>query len=421
MINASNNPFSCQPAVIGLNNQILELGTITRVTNTFTFSLGFKWEINSQIFQNTTTFDYTPLAATTGYKRIDIAVLNTNNEIEFLAGTESDTIALRPTIPVNNLLLTQWNIDGATIEDSETPLLGSDFVKKTFAQPFSFTGTGEHATIPLDPLGREEIRLTNASLVSIGGFDLSLITGNPSAEVPYLGKRYRIRNLTGVDVTLLNDYIMPDIIFYSRDGEDVIIPNGHEIEIIYAGGAFAEGLRSWSVAAPSNAKRIYQFDTVAFQRFSFPANSNLVNFDTKYAIGYAQTTTDSGTTNFLTWLGQTGNNATFHFIAPFDMKLIRNQSLGGYSGSWQGFDLRFCLGYFEPIYDGSTAPYVTKTNITSLIDKNFPTLNGYVDMREDIVGGLTIPKGAVCAFSYAHLRPFRVTGYINTSLIFEEI
>lgn len=245
MIQGSNNPFSCTPAVVGLNNQIIELGTISRVDDTFTFSTGFKWMINSQNYENTTTFDYTPDPATTDFKRIDVAVLNQNNEIEFLAGTESDTIALRPTIPVNNLLLTQWNINGSSIEDSVDPLIGDVFVKKSFAQPYIFNGTGSNQEIPLDALGRTEIRLNNSSLVSVKGFNLSLITGNSSAEVPYIGKEYVIRNITGVDITILHNDLSAGLLFLSKDGSNVLIPNGESLTIKYGGGGFYEGLRSW--------------------------------------------------------------------------------------------------------------------------------------------------------------------------------
>lgn len=246
MIQGSNNPFSCTPAVVGLNNQIIELGTISRVDDTFTFSTGFKWMINSQNYENTTTFDYTPAPATTDFKRIDVAVLNQNNEIEFLAGTESDTIALRPTIPINNLLLTQWNINGSTIEDSVDPLIGEAFIKKSFAQPYLFDGSGTNQEIPLDPLGREEIRLTNESLESVKGFNLSLITGVPSAEVPFIGKEIRIRNLTGRDVEFKHSDLTAGLIFLARNNSDVVIPDNEDLIIKYGGGGFYEIDKSWS-------------------------------------------------------------------------------------------------------------------------------------------------------------------------------
>lgn len=246
MINASNNPFSCEPAVIGLNNQILELGTISRVDDTFTFSVGFKWEINSQIFQNTITFDYTPAAATTGYKRIDIAVLNTNNEIEFLAGTESDTIALRPTIPLNNLLLTQWNIDAATIGDSETPLVGSEYVEKSFASSYAYPSiTGTDAVIPLPANGASTIIVNNSSLISIAGFDLSLITGNPNAKVPYLGKEYTLENQTNNNITLKHLSSVA-IEFFALDKTDLIIPPGKSVRFNYGGSQVKETFKNWN-------------------------------------------------------------------------------------------------------------------------------------------------------------------------------
>lgn len=120
-ITGSNNPFPCDPVVFANANAIISLGTITRVGNVFTFSVGFVWKISGVTYQNTAPVVITIAEATEGFNRIDNALLNTANTIELQQGAESETIALQPTFPDNTILLTTWNISGETIGDTVTP------------------------------------------------------------------------------------------------------------------------------------------------------------------------------------------------------------------------------------------------------------------------------------------------------------
>ena len=246
-ITGSNNPFACEPVVFANANTIVSLGTITRDGNEFTFSVGFVWKINGVTYQNTAPVVITIAEASTGFERIDNALLNTSNSIELQQGLESETIALKPVAPDTNIVLTSWNISGTTIGDTEDPIIGTSFVKKSFTAPFISAVTGADAIIPLDPNGYSEIRLTDADLTSIAGFDLSLITGNPSAEVPYNGKPYIIRNLTGNDIIIKNeDYTNADNPFYLSGGADLVFPNGQAIYVLYDAAGFNEIFKSWS-------------------------------------------------------------------------------------------------------------------------------------------------------------------------------
>lgn len=391
MINASNNPFSCEPAVIGLNNQILELGTISRVDDTFTFSVGFKWEINSLIFQNTTTFDYTPAAATTGYKRIDIAVLNTNNEIEFLAGTESNTIALRPTIPLNNLLLTQWNIDGATIEDSETPLVGSDYVKKSFAQAFAFNGTGADNVIPLDPLGRSEIRLLGTGLTSISGFDLSLITGNASAEVPYIGKIYMLVNLTGADVTLKHSDGSADILFLAKESTDLVIPNGERLTMIY-GVDFEEAFRSWGgTSGVSSSKKSFTIEIPINQNIAASASwySRLTITHNIFNATFSTNGSLTPTNDFSDHGNQTPCN-----IVPFDCK-IKSVIIRGHTNS-TATNVRFVVIKSDTLVSNQSTILNSDIIADKTVSTSSPTANVYHAefIGSDLDTTVTVLKGS---------------------------
>ncbi len=236
-ITASSNPFSCYPVIIGNNLAIIQLGTINRIENDFIFSVGFKWKINNQTYQNQLETTLTINEASDGNKRIDVAILTVNNTIELLSGTESEGIAIRPIIPENAILLTEWNIDGAIVNDNSAPITGLDFIKKSFSKHFIFSETGTNLSIPLNPNGYSEIRLNNNDTTSISGVDLSLINGNASAELPYEGKFYLLRNISSVDKIILHNSNAADIPFYTENQEDLILPAGKSLLFSYYNGA----------------------------------------------------------------------------------------------------------------------------------------------------------------------------------------
>lgn len=285
-INQIRDALNYLSNLTGVGSGITNDSGFAFVGTDFVINALFSWKFNGVDYVLDDALSIPVPYTAAGKHRTDVIVAR-NGSIIKLTGLEYniDVPAPAPTYnQITDLFITDFEVKESGYGTALPALVGSDFLKKTFLQPFAYTGTGEHAIIPLDPLGREEIRLTNASLVSVGGFDLSLITGNPSAEVPFLGKRYRLKNLTGADVTILNDYMTPDIIFYARDLEDVVIPNGHELELIYAGGVFYEGLRSWSAGGASGIQLIYKqttdqplyvIDTSAVILYSYliPANT----------------------------------------------------------------------------------------------------------------------------------------------------
>lgn len=195
----------------------------------------------------TTTVINTPFTTAVDLEREDWLVFNTvSGNVERVEGDETAGVVVPPSLPANCVFIAPLSITDTTVGVAEQPFIGEAFVKKSFAQPFLFNGSGTNQEIPLDPLGREEIRLTNASLESVKGFNLSLITGVPSAEVPFIGKEYTIRNLTGTDVTLKHNDLTAGLIFLARNSEDVVIPDNEDLTIKYGGGGFYEYLRSWS-------------------------------------------------------------------------------------------------------------------------------------------------------------------------------
>lgn len=130
-ISGTNNPFSCNPVVFSAVNSIISLGPITRVGNVFTFGVGFVWKINGTTYRNTIPFEFYIIEAPSGYSRIDNALLTTANTIELQQGLASETIAIRPTFPENNILLTSWNISSDAIGNPREPITGNSSYKGT--------------------------------------------------------------------------------------------------------------------------------------------------------------------------------------------------------------------------------------------------------------------------------------------------
>lgn len=224
-ITGTNNPFACDPVIFTATNSIIALGTITRVGNAFTFSVGFVWKINGTIYQNAAPITITVAEADAGYNRIDNAILNTSNSIELQQGLPSNAVALQPVEPENAILLTSWDISGASVSEEVPPIVGSNFLQKEFekSQVVNMSGTG--VVIPLNIKGRNNIIL-NGAMTGVVGFSLVNLAANPAnAEYPHEGKDYYIQNKTGHDVTLKNFDTTVDIPFVLKNGADLVVPN----------------------------------------------------------------------------------------------------------------------------------------------------------------------------------------------------
>lgn len=254
-INGTNNPFPCDPVIYTASNTIIAVGTITRNANVFTFSAGFKWRINGVVYENTAPINITVAVASSGKYRIDNALLNTSNSIELQQGLESDTIAIRPAYPENTILLTSWNVFGEIIDNNIDPIEGSDFVKKSFAYYFNANISGVEASIPFDAAGKTEIRLTNPDLESIASINITELNNVNTAERPYPGKPYLVRNLTGNAITILHDAELDGNIqgqrprFYAfalKEAQDLTLPNNEAILFHFTDGKMVEIFRSWS-------------------------------------------------------------------------------------------------------------------------------------------------------------------------------
>lgn len=287
MINGTNNPFSCSPVVFSASNTIISLGTISRVGNVFTFSVGFVWRINGTIYQNSAPISLTITEAADGFKRIDNAILNASNSIELQQGLESSAVALQPIVPETNILLTSWNIYGDAIDDQLTPNVGNNFLQKEYEKSQVVNTSGNAVVIPLNIKGRNNIIL-NGALTGVVGFSLTNLNANPAnAEYPHEGKDYYIQNKTGHAVTLKNFDTTVDIPFLSKDGNDIVVPNNGIVFFKNSSNVLQEIFRSWEnknasisntttyTSAPTTANQILSILEIPANTF---ANDDIINF-----------------------------------------------------------------------------------------------------------------------------------------------
>lgn len=232
-------------------DRIISLGTETIVGNEYTYE-GYTWQLGGvQINNIGNPIQIVLPSATTGFKRNDISVFKADGTIERIAGIETDgEIVSPPDVPEGTLYFKTYFIDGNIVEsEPEPPVIdGSIFKKKSESAGYSDpTLSGSNAVIQLRPEGYSLYAFSNAGLVSIDGFGLDLITGNPSAEVPYPGKDILIYNNKAGNLTLKHDGSgTADVKFLLEGGVDLIIPAGGKVWLKY-GPSYCEMIfKSWS-------------------------------------------------------------------------------------------------------------------------------------------------------------------------------
>lgn len=200
--------FAEQLEIIGYQSRITAVGKVDRDGNTFTFRVGFQWLINNVEHANTQDIDITIDEAQEGFKRIDIAIVNSSNNIVLIKGEESEGIAVQPVTPPGTLFLCSWDIDGSNISDPSEPTIGAFVEKKEFGDIIvNLNSTQE--VLNFDTQGRNTYRIRkedDVAAISISGFVYDdLDTASKYANAPYNGKLLFIINETGLPVPLIHD------------------------------------------------------------------------------------------------------------------------------------------------------------------------------------------------------------------------
>lgn len=236
----------------GNYNQLLSIGAISVVGTEITIPTGANWVINSTNYSNINDVVLEIPLSATGTNRIDILVGNASNEIILINGEETEGIAVAPPTPFDAVFITQINVTDGSIGTPADPILGTQFKKKTESLSFGdTTTTGTNAVIPFRPNGSSYYVFYNDLLESIAGFDLSLITGNANADVPYPGKDLIIANNTANPITLVHDGAA-EVNFFFLDELDLVIPAGERVWLRYGGSSCELLFKSWSDAPQSD-------------------------------------------------------------------------------------------------------------------------------------------------------------------------
>lgn len=261
-------------------NKLLAIGTISVSGTDITVPSGVSGQINGLLYGTSTDTILSITLCPTGFSRKDIIVLTTANTVVVISGEETDgAIVLAPPVPTDAVYITEFDVNDSSIGIPVDPIVGNQFVKKSFTSPFISNVTGENAIIPLNPNGYSEIRLNNSDLISISGYDLSLITGISTAEVPYNGKPYVIRNLTGNSIIIKNeDYANSSNPFYLTGGEDLEFPNNQAIYVSYDSAGFNELFKSW-ISGKQNIVKSVSTDTIAVKDEFYHVVGNMIFTD----------------------------------------------------------------------------------------------------------------------------------------------
>jgi hypothetical protein len=92
-------------------DKIIAINNIIRADFSFDFRPGFQWQINDAVYTNSDSVVIEIARENDGYKRGDIAVLDTNNNIVYIKGIHDQAVAIYPVVPPNTLQIASWIID----------------------------------------------------------------------------------------------------------------------------------------------------------------------------------------------------------------------------------------------------------------------------------------------------------------------
>lgn len=117
MIGFDNPPSEGSSYVQNSSDKFTSLGTVTRFLNSFKFEPSFKWIIDLNNYAEPVQFNVNVATADPGLYRKDICYATTDNQLHYLSGEASTTVAIAPILPLNSLLLGSWTIFGDVISD----------------------------------------------------------------------------------------------------------------------------------------------------------------------------------------------------------------------------------------------------------------------------------------------------------------
>lgn len=351
-----------------VNNRFIALGNITRSVNTFTFTSGFAWIINSSSYVTTTNTNIVVEEATTDNFRIDIVVANTLGELVLIQGEESEDVALQPIVPANTLFLCAFNIFGDIIGSNTEPVLGLDFVKKIYYSEFQFVA-------PIDVISLPLVGMTGF-VFEAGDFNLKGFTIETSAEL-YEGKEFSLKNNSDEVITLEHYNLSVDIWFnFINEANGTLQPN----EIKFFRYNKLRGLELKGSNLSGTTPTLQEVTTEGNEttnsiKVVLDANNYVeINPETGITIPFSSGLNDL----VLNILGQgitlTDNNSSNQItISPFKIDVIGNKESNIFSDklTCQGID------YFYPVNESGTfdlTPIIVNANKTAENDAKYTVI-----------------------------------------------
>jgi len=243
-------------------NKLLSVGAIDVEGTDIIVERGVSAQINGLLYSTSTDTIIPITLCASGFNRKDILVLTTSNTIIAISGEETDgAIVIAPTTPTTDAIyITEFDVSDSAIGTPIDPILGNYFKKKTENLDYSYPILkGTRAVIQLRPEGHSYYYLESSLLVSVDGFGLSLITGNPDAEMPYPMKDLFIHNTGTTPFTLLhNGTGSATSKFFFLDETDLVVPPGGKVWLKYGGTYCQLFLTSWTEQSIPTFQQITQ-------------------------------------------------------------------------------------------------------------------------------------------------------------------
>lgn len=210
MIRASQNPFACEPVIFNSTTSISQdnFNLVFEILSTNLSTNDVAGFVN---YINNLPAPFLVWAESTASVRFFLT--NTFDVYEII-GVGKGTYGF------GNLQIATNNVFKTTT-DVTFPFL----VKKQFAQShiYGLPFVGTEQVLPLRPNGTSFYTLGSSGLVSVAGFDLSLIANVPGAEVPYIGKEIILFNNTSSPVSLINQRANIELKFFFLENSNLIL------------------------------------------------------------------------------------------------------------------------------------------------------------------------------------------------------
>lgn len=124
-----------QKIIDAINNgnysQLLSVGEISVTGLVVSIPSGASWVYENINYATVSITNITETLCAAGFLRKDILVANQSNQIVLIKGAESETIRIRPNIPIGSVLVTELDVDDTVVGTPTIPIIGNIYVKVT--------------------------------------------------------------------------------------------------------------------------------------------------------------------------------------------------------------------------------------------------------------------------------------------------